>query len=100
MMLDLVPRALLSLTYLVGIWILLFWLYRDYRIDSFRQSMFRLRDRLFDEAALGRIDFAHPAYGSLRITMNGFIRSGHRSSLLHCLAFVIAVRGIKAPSFE
>ncbi len=73
--------ALVSLLSLIGIWIWLAWLYPEYATDIFRQRMFALRDRLFDEALEGRIAFTHPAYGMLRSTMNGFIRFAHRISL-------------------
>ena len=48
------------------------------RVDEFRQSMFSVRDELFDVAASGAIDFSHPAYLLLRQSMNGFIRYGHQ----------------------
>ena len=73
--------ALWTIVSLAGIAYLLLWSYREYRIDLFRQRMFALRDDLFDEAADGLISFDHPAYGTLRSTMNGFIRFGHRLSL-------------------
>lgn len=64
---------------------LYFWLYKDYVVDSFRQSIFELRDRLFDEAHEGLIDFNHPAYCVLRRTMNGSIRFAHGLSLVSVL---------------
>lgn len=70
------------------IWMFLFWTYVDYRIDSFRQRVFALRDELFDEAAHGRISFGK-AYGLMRSTMNGGIRFAHQITLFHML--VIAV---------
>jgi hypothetical protein len=48
------------------------------RLDEFRQSLFTVRDELFDFAASGRIPFSHPAYKLLRQSMNGFIRYGHQ----------------------
>lgn len=60
------------------LWFLFHWLYRDYRVDYFRQRMFALRDELFDLAREGVVPFDHPAYGLLRTTLNGFIRFGHR----------------------
>ncbi len=73
-----------------GLW-WLFTLYRDYRVDRFREEMFALRGHLFDEAANGLIDFGHPAYKTLRNTMNGFIRFGHRLSLLEFVLTPITV---------
>ncbi|MEJ2228087.1 MAG: hypothetical protein P8Y67_07600 [Alphaproteobacteria bacterium] len=77
-----------SLLSLAMIWIFLFWIYVDYRVDSFRQRVFALRDDLFDEAANGRISFGK-AYGLMRSTMNGGIRFAHQITLFHML--VIAV---------
>src|SRR5437764_8172462 len=84
--------AISTLLSILGIWILLFWLYRDLVTDSFRQEMFALRDELFDAADEGVIDFNHPAYGLLRSTMNGFIRFTHRMTLLDVLLLSIAAR--------
>ena len=50
----------------------------SYRLDSFRQEMFGLRDELFDYAASGQIGFDDPAYRLLRQSMNGYIRYAHR----------------------
>jgi hypothetical protein len=52
-----------------------------YRLDSFRQNVFALRDELFDYAAAGNISFNDPAYRLLRQSMNGFIRYAHQLSL-------------------
>jgi hypothetical protein len=84
-----VVTAICSLISLAGIWTILFWLYRDYRTDQFRQAMFTLRDELFDAAADRKIEFDHPAYCLLRKVMNGFIRFGHRFTLLQALLMVI-----------
>lgn len=87
-----VTIALSSLLSITGIWLLLFWLYRDYCVDKFRQEMFALRDELFDLGRAGTVSYSHPAYGLLRSTMNGFIRFGHRFTLLHALAITLIAR--------
>lgn len=84
-----VITSLISLGLLL---MLLFWFYRDYRVDAFRQEMFELRDRFFDEASFGTLSFESPAYGMLRITMNGLIRYGHRLSLTQMLFIDINVK--------
>lgn len=76
-----------------SIWILYFWLYKDYAIDYFRQDLFELRDELFNEAAGGLIDFNHPAYCLLRRTMNGNIRYSHRISFLNTLILSSLIKG-------
>jgi len=65
---------------LIGLWVLFFWLYRDYRVDLFRQRLFALRDELFDLGRTSQIAFHHQAYGLLRTTINGYIRFAHRLS--------------------
>src|SRR5688572_19860233 len=80
---------------LYGLWLLWTWLYRDYRIDLFRDRMFALRQDLFDLAAQGVIPFDHPAYGALRRTMNGFIRLADQVNLTATLALALEVRGFK-----
>jgi hypothetical protein len=84
--------ALSSLFSLLGLCWLIFWLYRDYETDRFRQEMFCLRDSLFDAAHAGKIAFDHPAYGTTRRLMNGFIRKAHTMSLLHLVVFLILSR--------
>ncbi|HEX6039550.1 hypothetical protein [Longimicrobium sp.] len=70
--------AVVAVTGILFIWVLVTFLYRDYRIDLFRQRMFAERDALFDYAAEGGIEFGHPAYTLVRSTMNGFIRFADR----------------------
>ena len=81
--------ALGTLVSLLGIW-WVFVLYRDYCVDKFREQVFALRGKLFDEAAAGLVDFDHPAYGMLRSTMNGFIRFSHRLGFLEIVLTAIA----------
>ncbi|MEM8971102.1 MAG: hypothetical protein AAGD43_03460 [Pseudomonadota bacterium] len=67
--------SLISLTILVFI---ICWLYIDYHVDGFRQRMFRIRDKLFDDMKLHGIDYSHPAHVHLRTVLNGYIRMAHR----------------------
>lgn len=53
-------------------------LWSSLRLDRFRQSMFALRDEVFDYAAAENISFNDPAYRLLRKSMNGFIRYAHQ----------------------
>lgn len=52
-------------------------MWQDYQVDWYRQEMFALRDRFFDEARAGRISFDSKGYIFLRLTMNGLIRHAH-----------------------
>lgn len=63
---------------LLLLWVLLFYFWRRYRIDSLRERLFELRGELFDYAAAGEVSFNDPAYTRLRMLMNGMIRFAHR----------------------
>jgi hypothetical protein len=74
------------------IWIGIFKLYRDYRLEAFRDAMFELRDQMFDDAADGILRFDSSAYGLLRRTMNGFLRYGHNLNVPTILLLAGAVK--------
>jgi hypothetical protein len=78
--------------FVVGLWVLFFWLYRDYRLDAFRQDLFVLRDELFGLAAKGKVPFDSKAYGMLRSSINGNIQFGHRCGFLDILCFFLFTR--------
>ena len=76
-----VYNMLYSLISLLLLWIMLFFLYSDYCVDSYRQKLFALRDELFDDGHSGKLPFHHKSYGLLRVTMNGGIRFAHKLNL-------------------
>lgn len=63
-----------SLVSIFAIWLLVFFVFRPWRVDYTRQRLFVVRHELFMFAARGKIAFDHPAYEMLRSTINGFIR--------------------------
>lgn len=71
---DVAAAALGSVVSLLGLWVLLYWCVREYRVDHFRANIFALRSELFDLAAAGEMTFDAPAYAMLRTTLNGFLR--------------------------
>jgi hypothetical protein len=77
--------ALETIAGAVSLLFVVFKLVPMYRVDVFRQSMFQLREELFDYAAAGHIRFNDPAYLLLRKLMNGFIRYGHQLTVFRCL---------------
>jgi hypothetical protein len=83
--------ALPALISLAMIWILIAWLYRDYRVDLFRARLFAIRGELFDLAASGAVPFNNPAYYTLRTMLNGFIRFGDRVSVPWAIAVSMAI---------
>lgn len=80
---------------LIGIGVILFWLWPSVRLDCFRQDMFAVRDELFDYASSGRISFSHPAYRLLRQSMNGFIRYGHQVSFYQFIMTWLAWKALE-----
>lgn len=81
-----------TLSSLLGLTYLAFWAFKQFRIDEFRQNVFRLRDELFDYARAGNIAFDHPAYTMLRSLMNGYIRFSDRISLVHFIWLALLTR--------
>lgn len=55
--------------------------WRELTIDATRQTLFELRDALFDMAADGRVAFDDPLYCRSRDTLNNVIRHTHHLSL-------------------
>lgn len=80
--------------------ILTLFLWREYRIERFRQRIFQIRDELFDFAADGHLTFDDPAYGALRSSMNSMIRFAHRMSLSHAVGLTVARHFCPSPSLE
>jgi hypothetical protein len=81
--------ALKSLVILFLLWVFVFYCWKDYRMDAFRESVFAVRDKLFLFAAEGGIDFTHPAYTILRGRMNLVVRYAHEFTLAR---FILAAR--------
>jgi hypothetical protein len=84
--------ALGSILALFGLWIAVYYLWRDFRNDAFRDDIFSVRDRMFLYAAKGNISFSDPAYTILRERMNGLLRHGHELTLTRLAAYLVAVR--------
>lgn len=74
---------------LLGIWVAVYYFWKDYRNDAFRDHVFSIRDRMFLYAANGNVSFDHPAYTILRNRMNGLLRHGHEFTLTR-MVLVIA----------
>lgn len=75
-----------------AMWVFIFWFWRDYRVDAFRDELFALRDELFMYAADGGVEFSHPAYAGLREIMNSCIRYAHELNLAR---FFLAIPFLK-----
>lgn len=85
--------AIVSASHLVvglfALWFLYFFCWREYRIDSFRQHLFGVRDDIFDFAASGGIAFDDPAYTTLRDLSNALIRFAHKLTFTRALVILL-----------
>ena len=70
------------------LWIVWF-RWREYRIDALRQRFFSLRDDLFDLASSGEVSFDSVTYTYLRRKINGMIRFAHRISFARLVTSLI-----------
>ena len=59
-------------------WFFWFQVWIPYRIDTYRQDLFALRDELFQLASDKNIPYNDPVYSDLRNFINGIIRFAHR----------------------
>jgi hypothetical protein len=73
--------VLKSVIGLAVLWYFVFYLWRDYRLDSFREHLFSIRDRMFMYGAESNIGFDHPAYTTTRARANSLIRHAHQLTL-------------------
>ncbi|MFP4131964.1 MAG: hypothetical protein ACLFVF_07605 [Thiohalospira sp.] len=74
----------------------LWWLfsieYRKYRTALLRQRLFALRDRFFQEAASGKIDFDSEGYKITRKTINGMIRFAHEIDIWRLIGIIALMK--------
>lgn len=75
---------------LLCLWFFQVYLWRDYRLDSFRDHVFSIRDRMFLFAAKGGISLEHEAYVILRNRMNVVLRYAHEFTLTSMIAGIIS----------
>jgi hypothetical protein len=89
---DIAIRSVLAL---FALWIVVYYLWRDFRHDAFRDDIFSIRDEMFLYAAEGNISFDNPAYTILRNRMNVLLRHGHEFTLTRMALIVGTHRGTK-----
>lgn len=70
---------------LIALWLLWYYCFRPLIIESYRQQLFKIRDRLFDYAADGNLSFNSDAYARLRLLTNSMIRFGHQVTFSRAL---------------
>jgi len=75
----------------------LFWLYflfREYRVDSLRDDIFETRDEMFFYACENNL-LDDPAHKNLRLLMNNIIRYAHQISLRRLIALSVITQTCK-----
>lgn len=99
-MIDDLALVLLLVTALLGLFWILFIELPKLNVDQTRDRLFKVRARLFDEAAKGNISFESDAYKISRLTLNGMIRNIEEFSLfgLFSLKFILKKKGISGAS--
>lgn len=81
------------------VWVLWFECFQKYRINSFRQTLFELREELFEYAAEGHIAFDNPAYLEMRYVINGLIRFAHRITSFRVLIYLVSQKVSPHPQY-
>ena len=76
-----------SLLAIAILWVYLVKVIPSLVIEHFRNEIFDLRARLFDDAVARKVPFNHPGYGLTRSILNGHIRFAHRLSLFRLSVF-------------
>lgn len=89
--------ALKSALGLLGIWLFVFFFWKDYCLDSFREDVFAVRDELFLYAADGNVSFEDPAYGILRDRLNVALRYAHEFTLLRFVLAIVVLSKVPNP---
>lgn len=87
--------AIVNLVLVVAIYHLIFVWIPAIRIAEFRQYMFELRDRMFDDAEAGLLSFEDRAYRHLRVTMNGLCAEADDISFTNLVSFIVNVKKTK-----
>ena len=74
------------------LYLIVFVLYRKYRVDALRHRLFAIRGELFDYALANGLAFSDPAYVMLRDTINSMLRFAHKLSVTRFLVLSATVR--------
>ncbi|MCH7922565.1 MAG: hypothetical protein IH975_05990 [Nitrospinae bacterium] len=84
---------------LLFVWVLWFECYQKYRVNSFRQTLFELREELFEYAAEGHIAFDNRAYLEMRYIINGLIRFAHRITSFRVVIYLVSQKVSPHPQY-
>lgn len=61
-------------------------------VDIVRQQLFEIRDKAFDKASSGELDFDSRQYIAFRDVMNSMIRNAHSSTIWRHVAYAVMCR--------
>ena len=85
-------RAIESSIGLVILWFMTVYLWRPYRVDLLRESLFLIRNELFEYMVQHRIPFDSEPYVRLRLMLNSMIRYAHKITFSRALCAHITLR--------
>lgn len=86
-------NLVVSIASLLGIGIVLYGPWQTHWEDWGRQRLFEVRDRIFDLASEGRMDFRDRRYVTIRNSLNQMIRFAHELTWVRLIYFALMVRG-------
>jgi hypothetical protein len=91
------PDALVSVALIGAIAAIWYGPWQHLCTDVARQRVFEIRDRLFDMAAEGRLDFSSREYRELRDSLNQSIRFAHLLTWPYFLHMAFALELMRSP---
>lgn len=77
-----ITTVILNIVLLMMLWYLVFFAFRELRLDITRQRLFKIRDDIFKYAEEGNLSFDSKAYCMIRTILNGMIRFAHKASVI------------------
>jgi hypothetical protein len=75
---EMIAAVLHTLLAFGALWILVFYCWRPYRLDSLRDKLFELRHELFAMVEDKEVSFDDPAYWMLRAQLNRMLARAHK----------------------
>lgn len=92
--------ALITLILLAALLVLFYGPWQDFCTEFARQMIFRRRDKLFDLAADGRLDFASEEYRALRSSLENLIRFAHEVTWPHIAILLFVAKRHRAEVYS
>lgn len=75
------------------LWFTYSYFYKRTRLDALREDLFTIRDELFDYVWRHQLSYDLPAYGLLRLAINGMIRDAHKLNVWTMILYLLTREG-------